>query len=379
MTAADDEIWEGTGQDWVTRIMTSRRERSVDIVALLDSRHRIIAVVIPASPSRSPLTVPLDVSSAELSAGIAELAQFDRANPLAPYRVDPSMQHWWQLAQALADAIRPHLTDGAELIVLPGRRLSAAPLHLAGWPERPLLASRPVSVCPNLRVLLGRTPPIRTRLTGIVAVPKLGDRIEFVTALKSTSGDIATLAAPATVLADTAADIAAVLALSSQADEILFACHGVSSAGPKQGAGICVAAHGLLPPNPLPIEDDSTLQDFTLSWSSIIRIASGPRVVVSIACSSGRILIGPGGTRLGLEQGFISGGGSAIVSPLWNVDQQASLAWLRAFYRYHQAGRIDDLPRAHQAACMTVLRDYPHPYAWGPFLLTRRLAGENHD
>ena len=99
---------------------------------------------------------------------------------------------------------------------------------------------------------------------------------------------------------------------------------------------------------------------------------------MSAACSTGRVTLGPGGTHLGLEQGFLTRGGGALVSPLWNVDQAASMHWLLAFYRHHEAGRLDDLATAHRAACLETMRKYPHPFAWSPFVLNRRLQGGDH-
>ena len=135
--------------------------------------------------------LPIPAAAADLGLIAGELARFDDANPVAPRRIDASMRAWWAFAAAFARTIGPHLTDGAELIILPGRRLASAPLAAAGWPGSPLIASRPVSICPNLRILLSSGTPARSGTAGVVAVPKLGDGRAFRTLLYDTARQIA--------------------------------------------------------------------------------------------------------------------------------------------------------------------------------------------
>lgn len=361
--------------DWGVLLSSAAHRSRSDIAILLDGTESLTVLFIPATGA-GPHVQTIDISAAELEGATRQLAKFDTANPLAPHRIDTKLSNWWHVAGTIADAIRPFLTEGAELTFLPGRRLTSTPLHLAGWPSSPLLLDRPVSVCPNARVLLA-SGDSSGGPTGIVVVPKARDADDFMTALHRAAERIRDRADDPHLLTDERADSASVLALAAKAGEIVFLCHGVSSSGHGQGPGICVAAEGLLPSSPLPIEADPNLGRFALSWSDLVQAPSTPHIVVSMACSTGRSQVGSGGVRIGLEQGLLRRGTSAIISPLWNIDQESSLAWLDAFYANHRPGTADDLSSAYRLACLETRKRYPHPFAWGPFVLTRRLAKEH--
>ncbi|MGH3840958.1 MAG: hypothetical protein ACRDS0_05855, partial [Pseudonocardiaceae bacterium] len=143
--------------NWTELVRDATRAVPSDLVVLLDGIERITAIVFQAA-SAEPVVQPVDLTSAELDAAVAALAAFDDANPVAPHRIDRKLKAWWRAAATLADAVRPWLTDGAELVILPGRRLASTPLHLAGWPQTPLIFDRPVSVCPNARILTRLNP-----------------------------------------------------------------------------------------------------------------------------------------------------------------------------------------------------------------------------
>lgn len=342
-----------------------------DVVALIDGDDRQLAVVIPLH--RKPLVVTIALTGAELDVAVREFGVFQHANPVAPHRADDMMRHWWEAMRILANAIRPYLTDSTELVFMPGRRLASTALHLAGWPDQPLIAERPVSTCPNLRMWVGPDTARVARRFTIVSVPKDGESESQVAQLRGMSTELVSQFPPAHGLHGVKADRASVLASCFDSAEVAFLCHGLSSI--QDGPGLCLAAHGYLPPATLSLQHDRDLAEFVLSWSGFFDMAAVPPVVVTIACSSGRTIIGAGGTRIGLEQGHLARGGIAMVGPLWNVDLQYSLTWLRAFYSHHQPGNLGDLAAAHRAACLAAMQEHPHPFAWGGFQLTRRLHG----
>ncbi|WUJ69368.1 CHAT domain-containing tetratricopeptide repeat protein [Kribbella soli] len=355
--------------DWVGSIQ-SHGGRPTEVVALLDGPEELTALVVSTDVRREPVVVSIPLAADELTAAVGELVRFDDANPVAPFRIDPGLANWWRTAQLLVDAIEPHLADGADLVILPGRRLAAAPLHAAGWPGKPWIATRSVSTCPNLRVLLSPAESNAEPVLGVVSVPKLGDTPSFVQELNRTA---VSLSAQARVLQGLQATVDSVVELAKDADELVFLCHGITATGKGEGPGICLSAYGRLPSGLLPVEADPSLGAFVLSWSDLIELERAPQVVVSIACATGRTVIGAGGTRLGLEQGFTSRGGGALVSPLWNVGQEGSLQWLSSFYDHHRPGDIEDIGSAHRAACLATMQAHPHPFAWAPFALSRRL------
>lgn len=356
--------------DWVAAIRAHQPARPTCVIALLDGLEEVTAVVVSGDVRREPAIVRVALSAQELAAAVQELAHFDDANPVAPFRIDPLVQAWWRTAAVLAGAIEPHLEPKADLVILPGRALAAAPLHAAGWPEEPWIAKRSVSTCPNLRVLLSPEDSPPEPALGVVSVPKSADAPSFVQELSRTA---ISLSPTARVLEGLQATVDSVVDLAQDVDELVFLCHGISATGKGEGPGICLSAYGRLPPSLLPVEADPSLGIFALSWTDLVELERSPQVVVSIACATGRTVIGEGGTRLGLEQGFTSRGGGALVSPLWNVGQEGSLQWLRSFYDRHRPGDLEDIGSAHRAACLATMKDHPHPFAWAPFVLSRRL------
>lgn len=350
----------------------------LDVVAVLDGEQHLTLVAVPAAADRPAVvtTVPLD--AAAVRGAVAGVRYFDVANPVAPGAVDAFTEHWWALADVWAAAVRevlPVRSTPTGLVVLPGRHLGATPLHAAGWPRRPLIEERPVMTCPNARVLLGgRGLGASARGFGVVAIPKAGDGPHFLAELDASVAHLAGQMPQTVVLRGPDADADAVLALCASRDEVALVCHGLSAVGDGRGPGLCVAAHGHLPPSTLPVEEDDELRAFVLGWSELMLLDVAPGVVVTVACSSGRSVTGPGGSHIGLEQGHLNRGGHAIVSPLWNVAQGPALAWLRAFYSAHQPGDAADLATSHRAATLAVAAEHPHPFAWAPFVLTSRAT-----
>ncbi|UGY92082.1 CHAT domain-containing protein [Streptomyces gobiensis] len=346
-----------------------------DVVAILDGEHQLTLVAVPAARQRPATVTTVRADAAEVAHAVDEVLRLNTANPVAPHWVDHRMKRWWALADRLAVAVRELVTPGNGLVLLPGRRLAAAPLHAVGWPQQSLVEDGPVTICPNARVYCSATAPRERRSgTGLVAVPKTGDRPEFVAALDKTVSYVAELVSRPTVLQNTDADIDGVLAVAAVSDEVVLVCHGLASAGEGRGPAICVAAEGHLPPPMLPVKEDEVLSAFALDWSSLMRIDAAPSLIVTVACSSGRSVTGPGGSRIGLEQGHLNRGGHAVISPLWDVQQEPALLWLRAFYAAHASGETHDLATAHRVATLTVAERYPHPFAWAPFVLTSRAA-----
>ncbi|HSH77300.1 MAG TPA: CHAT domain-containing protein, partial [Herpetosiphonaceae bacterium] len=148
-----------------------------------------------------------------------------------------------------------------------------------------------------------------------------------------------------------------------------FLCHG-TTAGQHRGYGICIAAHGLLPPNNLSVREVLEHVDFILNWEDI---EQSPPTFVSIACSSGITELAKGGVRFGLEQTLFSSGTRHIISPLWDVSQESALYWVRAFYAAKQAEPTCSIEDAYRHACLATRHQYPHLYHWGPFVANGAL------
>lgn len=353
----------------------------VDVVALVDDTSTLQLLLEPTGRSRRLVDTAIPVT--ELRAAVRTLKKFDRTNPLFPETMDAHLMPWWELAAVIASTLRRELPGERELVVVPCRMLVATPLHAAGWPGRPLIADRPVSVTPNHRLLtgqrIGAELPYSTASYGLIAVPKATDNSAFTQRLSSFVERFRTRAPNAQVVSAAEADEAASLAVLGGSEVVLVLCHGVHG-GSSLGPGICVAADGLLPPEQLDVEADPDLADFVLSWDDIVKLPRSPDVLVSIACSSGRTVVSSGGSRLGLEQGSLANATRFVVAPLWPVEQHTSLAWVEGFLEPALAApatglSLQNVPQMHQAATLALAERHPHPYHWAPFALTTALRG----
>ena len=349
----------------------------IDYVAFLKGRDCVLVLVLN-SGSTTGQVIRLAVEPGELAAAQRELAAMNRVNPRFPERSNARMANWWRLATRISDHLEPFLRPGSDVIFAPGRVLPGAPFQILGWPADPLIARHTVSMTPNLTTLtsLWERPPVAGEEFSIVTVPKSDDRPEFRQELDDALSTIlAQVSPPVRSIYGEGGSKSAIVDAFATATEIALLCHGVASVGRGQGPGICVSADGILPPAALPVDLDKTLRPFVLTWEDLVSSSTVARVVVSIACSSGRVVTGVGGSTLGFERAILRAGGVAVVSPAWNADQASSLEWVRSFYRNHSPRDIHDVASAHRAAILSTMEKYDHPYHWGAFNLTRRLTG----
>lgn len=119
--------------------------------------------------------------------------------------------------------------------------------------------------------------------------------------------------------------------------------------------------------------DDPSLGAFVLTWDDLVGLPRSPDTVVSIACSSGRTVVGSGGARLGLETGLLANSTRFLVAPLWNVEQRSAVRWVRAYTAASAAS--EDPPRAHRLATLQLMDRHPHPYHWAPYAMSTALRG----
>jgi hypothetical protein len=111
------------------------------------------------------------------------------------------------------------------------------------------------------------------------------------------------------------------------------------------------------------VDAKSEMGRFVLSWNDFASLERSPSLIISLACSSARTLVGRGGIRVGPEAAAFARGTRAIVAPLWNVDQEASLVWVDAFEtaRVSAEGTPAPLWDAHRAASL-LLRAQREPF-----------------
>lgn len=297
-----------------------------------------------------------------------------RTNPADLDRLTGRTPLWVELAARLGEALRPD--DGARVVFLAGRHLSGLPLHLLPVGDsRVLLDIAEISYCPNFSTLVQSPTSTNEDAALLVAVPKESDTDDFRARLATAGADITRrlerLCGTVRQLDGIEATVETVVDAIGQADTVVMLCHG-TRASRGAGYGICVGSDGRLPPHLLPVVEVPAMEEFILTWVDLTATQSAPALFVSIACSSGQIVVGSGGTRLGLEQALLGNGGTAIISPLWDVDQAAALAWVDEFLRLRTEARLP-VPAAYRQASLTLRDHYDHFYQWGAFSLVGRL------
>ena len=150
--------------------------------------------------------------------------------------------------------------------------------------------------------------------------------------------------------------------LSGQADLIHFATHGELDQQDPLGSALLLAHDG---------QDDGRL-----SVRDIFTLDLHARLVVLSACETGLGQLSRGDELVGLQRAFLYAGTPAVVTTLWRVDDRPSFQLMREFYAQLGApgGRLD-AAAALRAARAAVLREFPHPFAWGAFELVGASGG----
>ncbi|MHC9541562.1 MAG: CHAT domain-containing protein [Vulcanimicrobiota bacterium] len=105
---------------------------------------------------------------------------------------------------------------------------------------------------------------------------------------------------------------------------------------------------------------------------TIDEIVSAPkmnsRIVVLSACQTGIGKLFPGDDQVGITRAFMYAGAPSIVSSLWSVSDE-STAKLMTFFYTNLAKKMDKDEALRQAE-MSLMKEYPDPIHWAPFILT---------
>ena len=114
----------------------------------------------------------------------------------------------------------------------------------------------------------------------------------------------------------------------------------------------------LFPPN--------EVDDGRLTVYEVMELDLNSKLVTLSACETGLGYLDRGDEIVGLSRSFLYAGSSAVIVSLWSVaDYQTSLL-MSKFYSY-----INDhsLEEALAIAQREVMKEYPNPFFWSPFIL----------
>lgn len=120
----------------------------------------------------------------------------------------------------------------------------------------------------------------------------------------------------------------------------------------------------------LSLQADSK-EDGLLQMGEVMRLKLNANLVTLSACRTGlgKLLHGEG--MIGLTRAFFYAGAESVAVSLWNVNDIATAALMRSFYKNLQQGKAKD--EALRAAKLELLkgqqRAWRHPYYWAAFVL----------
>ena len=104
---------------------------------------------------------------------------------------------------------------------------------------------------------------------------------------------------------------------------------------------------------------------------SLYEITSMPlraRLVVLSACDTGLGKLLAGDEVSSITRTFLLAGANAVVSSLWQVNDDSTALLMQGFYKRLHAGQMPS--RAIREAALKVREKYPHPFFWAPFIVT---------
>ena len=129
---------------------------------------------------------------------------------------------------------------------------------------------------------------------------------------------------------------------------------------------IHIAAHGIFRADN-PMFSSLKLGDSWLNLFDIFNLQLGAELTTLSACETGMSAVWEGDELLGLARGFLYAGTPSLVVSLWTVNDRSTAQLMRRFYE----GLRDGLSKSHalRNAILETKDDFPHPYYWAPFIL----------
>ena len=264
---------------------------------------------------------------------------------------------WKTISRKLyADLISPAegiLKDKRRIIISPYKTLHYIPFHaLLDSEGVPLVQRYPLVYSPSLSAfLIGKT-----RASGV------GDRAVAFSIGNVKSGNFSPLP-------NTKEEVKAISGILNDCKVIQekdFTSRCVSEY--MNGRDIVhFATHGDLNPDS-PKESGLITSDGKLVIDDILRLKMRARLVVLSACSTNLGRLFPGEDQVGITRAFMYAGAPSIVSSLWSVSDESTAKLMTCFYA-NLAKKMDKDEALRQAE-LTLMKEYPEPVHWAPFILT---------
>ena len=135
-----------------------------------------------------------------------------------------------------------------------------------------------------------------------------------------------------------------------------------------------IAAHGsaergeiLLSPN-LGCSEPPEDKDFLLTMTDVLNAKLDAKLVVLSCCHSGRGEIKAEGV-VGIARAFLGAGARSVIASLWAIDDEATLAFMRHFYKHLVKGQSASKSLHEAMKMMWESDDFNAVKYWAPFML----------
>ena len=147
-----------------------------------------------------------------------------------------------------------------------------------------------------------------------------------------------------------------------------------------------IAAHGcmetgeiVLAPNPIRSSPIPTEEDFLLTMTDVLNVKIRAKLVVLSCCHIGRGEVKAEGV-VGIARAFLGAGARSVLVSLWAIDDEATLEFMKSFYKFLVEGRSASEALNRTMNYMRESEQFSELRLWAPFILigddvTLNLAG----
>ena len=140
-------------------------------------------------------------------------------------------------------------------------------------------------------------------------------------------------------------------------------------------AVVHIAAHGhmqtgeiALSPNPKRRSQIPAEEDYILTMTDVMSVKLRAKLVVLSCCHSGRGEIKAEGV-VGIARAFMGAGARSVLVSLWAIDDEATLEFMKSFYRNLEKGRSASESLNHAMKCLRESEKFRDVKYWAPFTL----------
>ena len=260
-----------------------------------------------------------------------------------------------------------HLIEGDELIIVPDRSSFFIPYAaLIGQHSRHLSEKLRIRLAPSLTSLrlLAECPEGRHSKSGALLVgnPWLKTvRIKNSKPFKQLPGAEKEVKMIGQIL-----NIEPLTGKNATKDQVLSRLPSVSL--------VHVATHGCaetceiyLSPNPASMEKHEE-KDSLLTMAEVLDTQLRAKLVVLSCCHTARGEIKAEGV-VGMARAFLGAGARSVIASLWELDDEATLEFMRLFYKHLVAGKSASKSLHHSMKRMRELEQFNALKYWAPFVL----------